>query len=146
MAQNIVSTAPMQMQLSTPVVGGGYTNLTGNSAALTVTESPADSPGNLKPNYPRLPARLESAKLKLSFLKRCLHLKRPPSSLRLKRTKSIQLKSFIKLASISETEILRTAIKEKRTEIDNMYGSSSGYQTSPFLKQTRARSRAFKRL
>ena len=70
---NIETTASMQNQLSTPVAGSdSYTNLTGNSAANNGNESSLDnSMGNVKPNYPRLPAKLENAKLKLSFLIRC---------------------------------------------------------------------------
>ena len=71
-------------------------------------------------NHPRLLTSLKSGLLKLSFLKRCRTLKRPPQSLRLPHPSAVPLKTFIQAASVAETDILASEIKSKQHFIDQL--------------------------
>ena len=70
-------------------------------------------------NHPRLLTKLRKALLRISFLKRCRNLKRPPQSLRLKHPQSVAMKTFIKAASEAETNILNSEISDKQIEINS---------------------------
>jgi hypothetical protein len=82
--------------------------------------SPKNNNGVMYLNYPRLRTKLDLAKLRLCFLKRCRELKRPPSSLKIKASKLIPSTAFIKSASRAETELVEDAIKCKQNDIDTL--------------------------
>ena len=120
---DVVPTVVMQSQSPTLMVNSRCdTKLTVPSAANNVNDDSQNDRNlvSIRPNHPRLLTRLALAKLKLSFLRRCQNLKRPPTSLRLRENKCIKLKAFITCASTAETNILDCAIKEKRCEIDKI--------------------------
>ena len=58
------------------------------------TKNNTDISGNyITVNHPRLQTKLKSEILRLSFLKRCKLLKRPPQSLRLKSSPMVPMKT-----------------------------------------------------
>lgn len=71
-------------------------------------------------NHPRLLTSLKTGLLKLSFLKRCCTLKRPPQSLRLPHPHAVPMRTFIQAASVAETEILKSELKSKQHYIDHL--------------------------
>ncbi|KAL5257921.1 hypothetical protein ACHWQZ_G012763 [Mnemiopsis leidyi] len=80
-----------------------------------------NNPGNcLTVNHPQLLTKVKTEILRLSFLKRCRHLKRPPQSLRLKHISVVSMKTFICVASSAETEILKSEIRDKQRCINNI--------------------------
>ena len=105
---------------NTPVVGSLcskpiHTPL--SEALLNNTNTPGFC---VNTNHPRLRTRVVSSILRLSFLKSCRSLKRPPHSFRIKTSKLIPIKSFIMVASSAESELLNEGIKAKQAEIDHL--------------------------
>ena len=56
----------------------------------------------------------------IAFLKKCKQLKRPPQSLRLKQNTVVSLKTFMQVASVAESEILNSEIRDKQKFIDEI--------------------------
>ena len=91
------------------------------STSSTANEIQHEPHGNCPPvNHPQLLTKLRTEILRLSFLKRCRQLKRPPQSLRIKQQSVVSMKTFIRVASSAETEILNSEIRDKQKYINGI--------------------------
>ena len=91
------------------------------STSSTANETQHEPHGNCPPvNHPQLLTKLRTEILRLSFLKRCRQLKRPPQSLRIKQQSVVSMKTFIRVASSAETEILNSEIRDKQKYINGI--------------------------
>ena len=110
-----------QNQTSNPVVTNDKDpDLATCSEAETNSKSHDSVNGSVVVNHPRLRTKLKLSRLKISFLKRCRKLKRPPVTLRVKMSKLINLKTQILIASNAESTLLEESIREKKKEIDEI--------------------------
>ena len=106
-----------QAQNETSLLVVGQDDIPNHTSSGADNSIPTQHGNHLKANYPRLRTKLTASLMKLSFLKRCRLLKRPPQSLRVKSSKLIPRSAFIRAASAAETELLESSIKQQQEEI-----------------------------
>ena len=117
---NNISTVQNAQPDSFQMVARHDLRLPNHSTCGNANESNLQTGNVIKPNYPRLWTKEKLLILKLSFLKRCRILRRPPQQFRISASKLTQQQSFINCATIAESELLNSGIEKIKKDINQI--------------------------